>query len=275
MNNIVIACVDGSPSTRAVCEYAAWAAARLEAPLALLHVLEKNAAPAVSDLTGAIGIDSREQLTRELVRIEGERSRLLMTRGTAVLAGCAELVKQKGYPDAQVLQKHGALDEILAELGDARLMVLGRRGAECTEGSHLESVIRLQKRPVLVVPEDFLAPSRVMFAYDGSEASRENLKRLTVSSLLNGLTCHLVMVNGDTSALQDAQAILQEAGITTETCQLEDASVTGALCRYADENGIDLTVMGAYGHSRLRRFFIGSHTTEMLSESRQPLLMLR
>jgi hypothetical protein len=26
MNNTVIACVDGSPSTRPVCEYAAWAA---------------------------------------------------------------------------------------------------------------------------------------------------------------------------------------------------------------------------------------------------------
>lgn len=275
MNNTVIACVDGSPSTRSVCEYAAWAAARLEASLALLHVLEKNAPPAVSDLTGTLGIDSREQLTRELVRIEGERSRLLMARGTAVLAGCAELLKQKGCPDAQVLQKHGALDEILTGLGDVRLMVLGRRGTESTVGSHLESVIRLQKRPVLVVPEDFSAPSRVMFAYDGSEASRENLKRLTVSPLLNGLICHLAMVNGDTSALQDAQAILQEAGITTEVRQLKGASVTGALCRYADENGIDLTVMGAYGHSRLRRYFIGSHTTEMLSEARQPLLMLR
>ena len=275
MNNTVIACVDGSPSTRSVCEYAAWAAARLEAPLALLHVLEKNAPPAVSDLTGTLGIDSREQLTRELVRIEGERSRLLMAQGAAVLAGCAELLKQKGCPDAQALQKHGALDEILADLGDARLMVLGRRGAESTVGSHLESVIRLQKRPVLVVPEDFSAPSRVMFAYDGSEASRENLKRLSVSPLLDGLTCHLVMVNGDISALQDAQAILQEAGITTEARLLEDTSVTGALCRYADENDIDLTVMGAYGHSRLRRFFIGSHTTEMLSETRQPLLMLR
>ncbi|WP_431022192.1 Universal stress protein [Erwinia rhapontici] len=275
MNNTVIACVDGSASTRAVCEYAAWAAARLEAPIALLHVLEKDVAPAVSDLTGTIGIDSREQLTRELVRIEGKRSRLLMSRGTAVLAGCAELLKQKGYPDAQVLQKHGALDEIVAGLDDARLMVLGRRGTESMVGSHLESVIRLQKRPVMVVPEDFSAPSRVMFAHDGSEASRKNLKRLTVRSLLNGLTCHLVMVNGNTGLLQDAQAILREAGITAEACQLEDASVTGALCRYADENGIDLTVMGAYGHSRLRRFFIGSHTTEMLSESRQPLLMLR
>ena len=42
MNNTVIACVDGSPSTRPVCEYAAWAAGKLGAPLALLHVLEKS-----------------------------------------------------------------------------------------------------------------------------------------------------------------------------------------------------------------------------------------
>lgn len=55
------------------------------------------------------------------------------------------------------------------------------------------------------------------------------------------------MVNGDMSALQDAQAVLQEAGITTETRLLEDESVTGALCRYADAHDIDLTVMGPAG----------------------------
>ncbi|HHY2906920.1 TPA: universal stress protein [Enterobacter roggenkampii] len=275
MNNTVIACVDGSPSTRPVCEYAAWAAGKLGAPLALLHVLEKSETPAVPDLTGSIGIDSREQLTEALVRVEGERSRLLMAQGKAVLAGCAELLKQTGQPDAQLLQKHGALDEILAELGEVRLMVLGRRGTQNQVGSHLESVIRLQKNPVLIVPETFTPPARVMFAYDGSSESRKNLTRLTVSPLLHGLSCHIVMVNGDMSALQDAQAVLQEAGITTETRLLEDESVTGALCRYADAHDIDLTVMGACGHSRLRRFFIGSHTTEMLSESRQPLLMLR
>ncbi len=58
------------------------------------------------------------------------------------------------------------------------------------------------------------------------------------------------MVNGDMSALLDAQAVLQEAGITTETRLLEDESVTGALCRYADAlDDIDLTVMGACRHS--------------------------
>lgn len=45
MNNTVIACVDGSPSTRSVCEYAAWAAGKLDVPLALMHVLEKMTLP--------------------------------------------------------------------------------------------------------------------------------------------------------------------------------------------------------------------------------------
>ncbi|MDV5593651.1 universal stress protein [Leclercia adecarboxylata] len=75
MNNTVIACVDGSPSTRPVCEYAAWAANLLDAPLSLLHVLEKDVHPAVSDLTGSIGIDSQAHLTEELVKVEGERNR--------------------------------------------------------------------------------------------------------------------------------------------------------------------------------------------------------
>ena len=275
MNNTVVACVDGSPSTGPVCDYAAWAAAGLSAPLALLHVLEKDGHPAVSDLSGSIGIDSKELLAEELVRVEGERSRLLMAQGKAILYACAERLARAGLPEVRQLQMHGALDEILAGLDDVRLMVLGRRGAEHPVGSQLESVIRLQKEPVLVVPETFSAPSRVLFAWDGSEASRRNLARLTVSPLLRNLTCHIVMVNGTDAALRDAQLILQAAGIAAESRIIQDESVSRGLCRYAVENGADLIVMGAWGHSRLRRFFIGSHTTEMMAESRQPLLMLR
>ncbi|KUJ92104.1 MAG: universal stress protein [Pseudomonas sp. 63_8] len=35
----VTACIDGSASAPAVCDYAAWASQRLEAPLTFLHVL--------------------------------------------------------------------------------------------------------------------------------------------------------------------------------------------------------------------------------------------
>jgi nucleotide-binding universal stress UspA family protein len=78
-----------------------------------------------------------------------------MTQGRAILAGCAELLSQIGIPDVQQLQKHGALDIILADLKDIRLMILGRRGTQNPVGSNLESIIRLQKKPVLIVPETF------------------------------------------------------------------------------------------------------------------------
>jgi nucleotide-binding universal stress UspA family protein len=34
-------------------------------------------------------------------------------------------------------------------------------------------------------------------------------------------------------------------------------------------------VMGAWGHSRIRQFFVGSNTTRMLSHSNITLLLLR
>lgn len=275
MNNTVVACVDGSSSTQAVCKYSAWAASTLKVSLALLHVLEKSSQPVASDLTGTIGLDSWEHFTEELVHLEGERNRLLMAQGKAILKNCSELLAETGLQAPQQLQKHGTLDGILAELGEARLMVLGRRGASNPVGSHLENVIRLQKNPVLIVPETFSVPSRVMFAYDGSEASLENLRQLSVSPLFLNLTCHLVMVNGRSESLEVAQSLLQRAGITSQASLLKADTVAHALCRYAEEHGIDLMVIGAYGHSRLRKFFIGSNTTEMLSDSRQPLLMLR
>jgi len=48
----VIACIDGSASAPAVCDYAAWASLRLEAPLTFLHVLDQRQYPVAADLSG-------------------------------------------------------------------------------------------------------------------------------------------------------------------------------------------------------------------------------
>ena len=44
---------------------------------------------------------------------------------------------------------------------------------------------------------------------------------------------------------------------------------------YRDEHAIDLVVTGAYGHSRIREFLVGSTTTRMIRQSKVPLLLLR
>jgi len=42
-----------------------------------------------------------------------------------------------------------------------------------------------------------------------------------------------------------------------------------------EAEGIDLLVMGAYGHSRVRSLIIGSTTSEMIRTCRVPIVLMR
>ncbi len=69
--NLVLACIDGSSLTEAVCDYAAWIAQRVDAPLKLMHTIDHHhEAAALSDLSGNIGLDSQENLLEELTAVE-------------------------------------------------------------------------------------------------------------------------------------------------------------------------------------------------------------
>ncbi len=87
MNQVsgVLACIDGSQYSAAVCDYAAWISLGLEAPLTLLHNIEHSANVTSPDLSGTIGLGSQEALLEELTSIEAQRSRLLLEQGKLLL----------------------------------------------------------------------------------------------------------------------------------------------------------------------------------------------
>ncbi|MGI2128332.1 universal stress protein [Shewanella oncorhynchi] len=281
----VIACIDGSKVTLAVCDASGWAAQQLDASVTLLHVLDKSAYPIESDLSGNIGLGTREHLLNEMVELEARRGKLALEQGKYMLQDAKIRVVEK-QPSRMIatLQRHGDLVETLLEQeSHARLVVMGRQGEQHQDqtqaiGSHLENVIRTLKQPILVVMDEFTAPKRFMIAYDGSVTARKALDRVVSSPLLKGLECHLVMVSDDQSqataelALVAESLIVADFNVVTTVCQGE---VQTALEIYQLEHQIDLMVMGAYGHSRIREFFVGSNTTRMISKSHIPLLLLR
>lgn len=281
----VIACIDGSKVTLAVCDASGWAAQQLDASVTLLHVLDKSAYPIESDLSGNIGLGTREHLLNEMVELEARRGKLALEQGKYMLQDAKIRVVEK-QPSRMVatLQRHGDLVETLLEQeSHARLVVMGRQGEQHQDqtqaiGSHLENVIRTLKQPILVVMDEFTAPKRFMIAYDGSVTARKALDRVVSSPLLKGLECHLVMVSDDQSQATAELALVAESliaadfNVVTTVCQGE---VQTALEIYQLEHQIDLMVMGAYGHSRIREFFVGSNTTRMISKSHIPLLLLR
>ncbi len=283
MNN-VLACIDGSPQAAAVCDCAAWASLQLDAPLTLLHVLDQQQYPAAGNLSGIIGLGSREYLLEELAALDEKRSKLALEEGRMMLDSAKQRVLTAGVVQPEVRQRHGDLVESLRELeSDTRLLVIGKQGEDSGTdlqliGSQLESVIRTLHRPILVTPASFTAPASVMLAFDGSDTSRKGVEMLASSPLFKGIPIHLVMVGedtGDNRALLDAaRDALSAAGFEVQIA-IRGGEVEPALHAYQAEHGIGLLVMGAYGHSRIRQFLVGSTTTSMIRSTTTPLLLLR
>lgn len=280
----VYACIDGSPSAPAVCDYAAWASLRLDTALTFLHVLDHRQFPVAGDLSGSIGLGSREQLLQELATLDEQRSRLALEQGRHMLEAARERALADGVAQPQLRQRHGDLIDCLAELeADMRMLVIGRQGETGDNhgrhiGSHLENVIRTLHRPILVAPLEFRAPASVMLAFDGSDTTRKGVRMLAASPLFQGLPVHLVMVGADTSdawaQLEWARATLQAASPEVRAV-IRPGEVEPALHAYQQDHHVDLMVMGAYGHSRIRQFLVGSTTTQMLRTSHSALLLLR
>jgi nucleotide-binding universal stress UspA family protein len=101
---------------------------------------------------------------------------------------------------------------------------------------------------------------------------------IATSPLLRGLECHVVMVGADAderrAELTWARTTLETNGGIVSTSLLQ-GDAESALTDHVKANDIDLLIMGAYGHSRIRQLIVGSTTTTLLRTSSIPVLLLR
>lgn len=280
----VLACIDGSNFSESVVDYAAWVSRTVKNPLKLLHNIEHRQTP-LRDLSGNLSLDIRENLMEELTELEAKSNKILMEQGKLMLGQARERAIKRDAFEPATFQRHGNLADSLIEMEEEiRVLVMGVRGEDHENkhdqiGAQLETVIRNMHRPVLVVNRPFIEPpKRIMLAYDGSESARKGLDMVTTSPLYKGMQCHLVHVskteNENPDLLAEAIRRLEAAGLVVETAHLQ-GDVEPALLDYQGQNHIDMTVMGAFGHSRLRELLFGSVTVGMLCSSRVPLLLLR
>ncbi len=286
MMNKVYACIDGQSNSPAVIDGAAWAAQRLALPLEFLHVLERPLErAAIADYSGAIGLGAQDSLLQELSQLDEQRGRLAQEAGRRLLAAARERAAVAGLTQIDGRLRQGELSETARELeSDARLFVLGEhyhadRPARIHLDHHLERLIRAVHKPVLVLTsEAFVPPERVVIAFDGSATAMKTVERVANSPLLAGLPVLLAMAGTDSAAaraqLAEAQQALQQQGFAAQV-ELLAGEPEQALPPLLASQGATMLVMGAYGHSRIRQFIVGSTTTTLLRTSSVPVLVLR
>ena len=281
----LIALVDGSVYSESVCDHAAWIAQRTDAAVELVHVLGRRETPSEpANLSGNITLGARTALLEELSALDEQRAKLAQKRGRIVLEDAEARLAKDGVSGVTSKLRIGDFVETVADLeAEADLIVVGKRGeaadfAKLHLGSNLERVVRASHKPVFVASRAFKPVKRFLIAYDGGTSAMKAVDYIARSALFSGLDCRLIAAGGDSpenrKRLGDAQAMLDAGGLRVEAKALP-GQPERAIAEAVEAEDIDLLVMGAYGHSRIRTLIIGSTTTEMIRSCKVPVLLFR
>ena len=281
----VLACIDGSAVTESVCDYAAWYASRLDISVGLLHVSDV-AASIRRDLSGAIGINSRQYLLDELSQLDEQRAKIVNSYSNALVQDAKSHI-QSQFDDLNVYiyQRHVKLLSAIEHFkAQSHAIVMGRRGEDHKHsriniGSQIETVARASSIPVLICSEKFKEPHSYMVAFDASKIANNAITMLARSNLLKGMQGYIVMVGNDNESakksLADARVQMAAAGFLVETHHLQQLDAVNGLLTFQMEHEIDIIVVGAYGSSKLQHLFLGSTTTEIVASTLSPVILVR
>lgn len=283
----IIALIDGSEYSKSVCEYAAWIAKAKSASVEIIHSLaRRDVTSAPTDMSGNIGFGARTALLEELAELDQQKSKLAQKRGRAILEDAQILVEKSGVKDVETkLRKDDIVDALHDFEEGADLIIVGKRGqaadfAKLHLGSNMERIVRASTKPVLIASREFKPVKKMLIAFDGGKSALKAVDHLSKSKVFGGATCHLITVDTETpqnkAALEGAAAMLKSGGYKVSyEISPEHSHAEVVISKMVENDGYDMLVMGAYGHSHIRNLIIGSTTTEMLRLCKVPVLMFR
>ncbi len=209
-------------------------------------------------------------------------------RCAAAEAGFAATVERAGFTaDCRTTRcPGGRVPEVIAlNARYADLVILGQPDPEANGDVNArvpEDVVLSAGRPALVVPYIGAGKrlgARVMIAWDGGrEAARAVGDALPLLARAESVAVLVINPSQGGHGEQPGADIalhLARHGITVEAQHLEanEISVGDALLSRLSDLDIDLLVMGAYGHSRLRELVLGGVTRKIFQQMTVPVLM--
>ncbi|MDR0535213.1 MAG: universal stress protein [Puniceicoccales bacterium] len=288
----ILVCIDGSLYGQTCTQYALWFARKNGASVDALYVsdLWRYEAPLmVADFGGTLGTQPYMGLSTQLRHLENEKAATLKAYVRAAF-------EKEGL--AERLNFHhlsGSLVDCLGEFEGgaahnampADMLVIGKRGeaanmAKAHLGSNMERVIRSTSLPCFVANREFFEPRKILFAFDGSPSANKSLAWFGANqALFANAEVHVISVAArpadaaqTATNLTIAEKALEGFGCKT-ICKALEGIPADVIASHQQESGANLLLMGAYGHSRIRRLLIGSTTVELLQRCKVPIILFR
>lgn len=180
----------------------------------------------------------------------------------------------------------GAEEYLVDSCRSADLVILGQIDPKTGRRVHFriqEHAIRQSGRPVLVIPQNHKLGALGQHLLIGWSNTREAIRAAHDALALAGAAAAVDILHvgpepdaGDAQAAfrRDLAAALNRHGLKSSLLQraIAQNGVGATLMQVAFEQGADLIVSGAFGHSRVYDFVIGAVTRSRLDGARVPVL---
>lgn len=202
------------------------------------------------------------------------------------LATFNEMVRVQGVSGevARFRLIEGAASGLIHRVRMSDLAVIGQDAPDSDEPARaglIEALLFETGVPVMVVPyisDGSFQAKHMMVAWDGSvTASRAVHAALPLMKLADKITV-VIVANGQRYSGEpgaDVALYLSRHGLDVSIEQVPAVSgdVSAALLNFVSDRGVDVAVMGGYGHSRFREFVVGGATRGMLDAMTVPVIM--
>jgi nucleotide-binding universal stress UspA family protein len=276
IKNILIP-VDGSANSDIALEYGIYIAARINAAISGLHVLDVNLlqGPMLTDISGAVGMSPYDGFFEAVETSLNEKADF-------VIKNFRERCRKSGL-EAEIKKTIGKIDEIIIEeAASADLILMAKKGEHFhlkeggLLGSVAQAVIRHCGKPVIITPDKFLEIESMGIAFDGSPSAKKALEFSLILSKQAVWPLTAIIITPDEQKAARLNSQIEEAAEAQET-ECEAIILTGKegeeILNFIKEGAVELMVMGAWGHNRLRELLLGSTTSQVLQKSLIPVLL--
>ncbi len=270
---------DGSDNSNTALEYGIYIAPKFKATITGLHVIDVSLmqGPIITDISGAVGMSPYDGFFEAIETSLNEKAQF-------ILKNFQDRCKKNGFA-AEVKIIIGKIDQIIVEEAQrADLVLMAKKGEHfhLKEGGLLgtvaESVTRHCGKPVMVTPEKFTEIESMGIAYDGSEPAKKALILSLEISTQATWPLTVIIINADTKKADklctEAEGLANKYSADCETIILQGRE-SEEILKFIREGSVELMVMGAYGHNRLRELFLGSTTSKVIRKSSIPVLLTR
>jgi nucleotide-binding universal stress UspA family protein len=271
--------LDGSIYSESVLDYGKFLAKKIGAVIRVLTVIDIR----LFDWSVATGADSFVPVMPS-TDFQEESHKLLQDKADKVIEKASTILKDSGIQYEISKQSGIPVDEICAMAKQNDLIIMGIRGeyerwSDKLLGVTVEAVTRQISKPVLLVDKKFELIEKIMCGYDGSDTATKALQFSAYMASAMALKLQVVSVfNSD----EERSAILAEAEKYLKPYQInfelrhESGDPDDVLISMQDTSpGKCLTIIGSYGHSRLREAILGSTTVQIMRKSPKPVLLAK